>query len=140
MELLDIATQILLSDSSNTCVVYNLETNKVYHDRGIVPLLKVVDEYSNVKAVVADLIIGKAAALLCVKAGITAVYGKVMSKDAITIFKTYNIEYCYETLTDKIINRQGNDICPMEKTVLNINDYDEAYLAIKNKVLQLGRE
>lgn len=86
----------------------------------------------------ADKIVGKAQAMLAVKAGIVEVYAKIMSKAGEEILKKYNIPYSYDTLVDEIINRKGDDICPMEKTVKDINDLDEAYKALKEKVLALG--
>ena len=86
----------------------------------------------------ADKIVGKAQAMLACKAGIVEVYAKIMSKAGEEILKKNNIPYSYDTLVDEIINRKGDDICPMEKTVKDINDLDEAYKALKEKVLALG--
>ncbi len=37
------------------------------------------------------------------------------------ICKKYNIKIVYDILTDKIINRKGDDICPMEKLVADVD-------------------
>ena len=42
------------------------------------------------------------------------------------------------SLADYIINRKGDDMCPMEKTVVNINDLNEAYEALNNKLKSMG--
>ena len=39
----------------------------------------------------------------------------------------------YNVLTDKIINRAKTGICPMEATVLNIEDFEKGYLALREK-------
>ena len=57
-----------------------------------------------------------------------------MSKAGEKILKENNIEYEYGQLVENIINRSGDDICPMEKTVKDIDDYNEAYIALKNKI------
>lgn len=49
----------------------------------------------------------------------------------------HNILYSYGTLTEKIINRSGTDICPMEKTVANINDIEIGYIKLKEKLTEL---
>lgn len=75
---------------------------------------------------------GKAAALLFVRAGITAVYAKVLSKSAQTILSNRNIYFEYDVLTDKILNRANTGICPMEKAVADTNDADEGFRRICN--------
>ncbi len=106
--------------------------------KGITPMVEFIDSGINLKGYsVADLIVGKAVAMLYVKAGIVAVYAKTISKPAIQVLKNNHISFYYDILTDKIINRKGNDLCPMEKEVLDINNVDTAYSLIKNKLKQL---
>ena len=85
----------------------------------------------------ADLIVGKAAAMLFVKAGIVSVFGKVMSEAALHYLEQHGIPAEYDTLTEKIINRRGTDICPMEKTVAAIDDAEQGYAALKQKIKEL---
>lgn len=106
--------------------------------KGITPMVEFIDSGINLKGYsVADLIVGKAVAMLYVKAGIVAVYAKTISKPAIQILKNNNISFCYDIFTDKIINRKGNDLCPMEKVVLDIDNVDIAYHLIKSKLNEL---
>lgn len=44
---------------------------------------------------------------------------EVLSMGGKEIFEKFGVRFEFETLTEKIINRSGTDICPMEKTVLN---------------------
>ena len=60
----------------------------------------------------ADMIVGKAAAMLFVKAGICAVHGKVMSEAASEYLEAHHIPHSYDKLTEQIINRTGDNICP----------------------------
>ena len=106
---------------------------------GVKPLIGFLNDGVNLNGYsLADKIVGKAQAMLSVKAGIVEVYAKVMSKAGAKILDKYNISYSYETIVDEIINRKGDDICPMEKTVKDIDDLDEAYKALKEKVLTLS--
>ena len=105
-------------------------------DSGIKPIITKLNEdlwYFKGEEV-ADKIIGKAAAMLFVLSGVKKVNAVVMSKGGQAILEKYHIEYSYQTLCDSIINRKGDDICPMEKTVKDIDDLNEAYLALKEKV------
>lgn len=106
--------------------------------KGITPMVEFIDSGINLKGYsVADLIVGKAVAMLYVKAEIVAVYAKTISKPAIQVLKNNHISFYYDILTDKIINRKCNDLCPMEKVVLDIDNVDTAYHLIKNKLKQL---
>lgn len=96
--------------------------------RGISPMMSFIAEGRELTGFsAADQIVGKAAAMLFVKAGIVSVYGKTMSESGKAYLEANNIPCSYDILTDRIINRQGTDICPMEKAVADINDANEGY-------------
>ena len=106
--------------------------------RGVLPLVGFISagvDLSGFSA--ADKVVGKAAAMLFIKAGVTSVYAKTLSQSAEAVFKRYGVKYSYNELTDKIINRDGTDICPMEKAVADIGDPNAAYIAIVNKLNSL---
>lgn len=114
-----------------SCVIIN--KNEFYQSakKGISPLLTELEKNPAifVGAFAADKIIGKAAAMLLAKGGVSAVYGMVMSKTAQEIFKKQNIYFEFEEETDFIKNRTGDGMCPMEKSVseLSSDSLDEAY-------------
>lgn len=87
---------------------------------------------------VADLVVGKAAAMLFIKSGIKEVFAKTLSESGKKILENNGIYYEYETLTEKIINRAGTDVCPMEKAVKGTDDIEKAYLILKNKITLNG--
>ncbi len=78
---------------------------------------------------VADKIVGKAAAMLFVLLGIKAVHAKTLSLGGKEILQRYSIDFTYDELTDIIINRTGDGMCPMENAV---NDCTEPCQALKN--------
>ena len=88
---------------------------------------------------VADKIVGKAAAMLFVKAGIKEVYAEILSVSGKKFLEEHSINVGYKTLAEKIINRTGDDICPMEKTVADIIDPEEGYEAIRNKLKEMRK-
>lgn len=110
--------------------------NCVFSDkRGISPMMGFIKDGINLSDYsVADVVVGKAVAMLFVKSGIKSVYAKTLSLSGKKVLELYNITYEYETLAEKIINRQGDDICPMEKAVANTDDIEEAYTILKNKL------
>lgn len=88
---------------------------------------------------VADIVVGKAAALLFVKCGIKNVFAKTLSENGKKILERYGIDFEYETLAEKIINRSGTDICPMEKAVANTDDPEEAYAQIAQALKKISQ-
>lgn len=107
--------------------------------RGIAPMMNFISDGVDLTGYsVADIVVGKAAAFLFVKCGIREVFAKTLSKHGKRILELYGIAYEYEVLTEKIINRTGTDICPMEKTVIDIDDPEEAYAALKDKLRQIA--
>ena len=86
---------------------------------------------------VADVVVGKAAAMLFVKCGIRSVFAKTLSKAGKKFLEEHGVPCQYEVLVEKIINRAGTDICPMEKTVLDAEDVQEGYELLKRKLESL---
>ena len=103
--------------------------------KGISPMMNFIAEGKDLNGFsAADLIVGKAAAMLFVKTGIVCVHGKVMSEAAKTYLEAHKIPCSFDVLTEKIINRQGTGICPMEAAVETINDAESGYEALKQKL------
>ena len=106
--------------------------------RGIAPMMDFIESGVDLSGYcVADIVVGKAAALLFVKRGINKVFAKTLSQKAKSILETYGVYYEYETLTENIINRAGTDICPMEKAVANTDDPEEAYAILKKEIIRM---
>ena len=106
--------------------------------RGIAPMMDFIADGVDLSGYsVADLVVGKAAALLFVKCGIKRVFAKTLSESAKRVLELYGVDYEYETLAEKIINRDGTDICPMEKAVSGTDDAEEAYSILQNKLKNL---
>ena len=108
--------------------------------RGIAPMMGFIERGLNLSGYsVADAVVGKAVALLFVKCGIKSVFAKTISEYALAVLEQYGVEYEYQTLTPKIINRDGTDICPMEKSVINTDDPEEAYSILKQKLASMKK-
>lgn len=106
--------------------------------RGVAPMIDFIDAQTDLTGYcAADTIVGKAVASMFVKAGVAAVYGQVMSKSALLYLQTHGIYAEYATLVDVIINRQGTGQCPMEEAVKSVDDPDDCFLAIKEKLAAL---
>ena len=138
MKDVDVAKNLLVDDK--TCVLVLNDKIIERKERGIMPIMALLQENFDLQGYsVADRIVGKAAAYLFVYAGIKEVYSEVISESGIEVLEKYHIPYSYGTKTDVIINRKGDDICPMEKTVKDIDEPSKAYEALKEKVAALKR-
>ena len=109
------------------------------YDNGINPVISKLNEDINYfkGLTVADKIVGKASAMLLCLSGVKEVYATVLSIAGKDIFEKYGIAYHYDNLVDYIINRKGDDMCPMEKTVKDIDDLMQAYAALNDKLSKL---
>lgn len=135
MKDLDLAKKNL---DDHTLALCKGENVIVSDKRGVAPMIDFIDAQTHLTGYcAADTIVGKAVASMFVKAGIAAVYGQVMSKSAHLYLQTHGIYAEYATLVDVIINRQGTGQCPMEEAVKSVDDPDDCFLAIKEKIAAL---
>ena len=135
---LEKAIKILEEEKDLTLVLVLNEDIYKSSEKGIKSLLKLLNSgknYLNYSA--ADKIVGKAAAMLYKLLNINDIYGEVMSIRAINFLEQNNINFKYKIKTNEIINRKGTGICPMEQTVLNIEDPTEAKKLLENKLKEL---
>ena len=62
-----------------------------------------------------------------------------MSISGKAYLEAHDIPCTCDVLTEKIIDRKGTDICPMEKTVADIDDTEEGHKALKAGLEELRR-
>lgn len=88
---------------------------------------------------IADKVIGKAALMLAAYLGAKAIYTPLASQYAVDAGQVLTLDLMADTIVPYIINRQGDGMCPMEETVLNILDPKEAYIALTQKLIKLNQ-
>ena len=131
----------MFAQNQFTCILSNGDTTYTSTLTGISPMVEFLSQGIHLEGYfAADKIVGKAAALLFALAGVHGIYAPVMSKDAVDIFSRFSIQYEYDELTNMIINRAGDGPCPMEQTVAQIEDPNEAFEAIKQTLKRLRSE
>ena len=135
---LEKAINILENEDVSFVVIKN---NEIIKDKaiGIKPIFQRIKMDKNffINTLIADKIIGKAAALLLVSSGIREVYGQIMSKSAIEVLKNYNIYYRYGEKVDFIHNRNNTGLCPMEETVRYIESPSEVFIPLEKTINKL---
>ena len=128
-----------LEQENYTCVLTDGERFFTSRERGVKPIVQFIASKSLPKGLfAADKVVGKATAYLYIILEIKSLYAKVISKPALKALGENGIEVKYESLVDNIINRKGDGICPFEMAVLKINDANEAYTAILDKMIELN--
>lgn len=133
-------TELLERDA--TFVLVNGDLILDSQKRGVAPILDILSGDASIylkHAVIADKVIGRAAALLLVLGGVDALDTHLISDHAIDIFEKYDIPYTYDKNVPYIVNREGTDMCPMEKAVLGIDDPAAAKEAILSRIAELRR-
>lgn len=127
--------KVLFQSGKYTCVLCKDDIVYTSTRSGISPMVEFITAGINLKGFsAADKIVGKAAAMLFVLAGVKEVYACVMSEQAVKVFLQYGVKYYCDTLTEAIINRTGTGICPMEQEVKDIENLSDAFDAIKQKL------
>lgn len=123
-----------LVDGGHTCVAQSETELRTDDRRGILPLMQWLSGGEFLRgAVVADKVIGKAAAFLLVLGGVREVFAGVISVPAAEVLENAGISYTFEKKVQNIENRRHDGICPMESAVLKTEDPQEAFLILEKK-------
>jgi hypothetical protein len=106
--------------------------------RGVAPPLELLAAQTDLTGgVIADKVVGKAAAFLFLLLGPEAVYAAAISVPAEKVLQSVGIRVEYDQKVDHIINREGTGPCPLEHAVLGIEDPYEALDIIRRTLTDL---
>lgn len=116
--------------------------NKIFYcsnEIGVKPILSKLNENIDFykDADIEDTVVGKAAACLYVLAKIKYVYAHTLSETAKIYLENNNVSFKYDELVKEIRNRTNTDICPLEKSVIHIDDPVAAKIALENTIKEL---
>ena len=132
----------ILLKENHTIVIYKSDASVVVSDdRGVAPLMKLLKENKEQlrDSMIADKVIGKAAALLMVYAGVKEVFTPTISVPAVEVFEKHNVKITYDKVVERIINRTGDGLCPMESLCLNVENPEEAFDVIRHRDAETPR-
>ncbi len=131
----------LLKQGNYTCVLLRGTTVHTSRERGVRPLLTLLDSGEDMSHFcAADKVVGKAAAMLYVLLGIDELWAGVISAAALPVLTAHGISIQYDHLTECIRNRTGTGFCPMEQAVRDIGTPEEGLAAIRNKLDTLTQQ
>jgi len=109
---------------------------------GISGFLQAIEKLDKnlVAASAADKIVGVAAAMLCVYAGVASVFALTISEEGIRVLEDNNIACLFEKKVWNILNRNKTDVCPFEKLAMDSGNSQEAYVKLKSLASQMMRK
>ena len=109
------------------------------HGRGVRPLLQLLENAPETLhgAVLADKIIGKAAAMIAVLGGVAAIHTLTASESALNFLQGAGIPAAARQTVPYIINRTGDGMCPLEQTVREVDDPAAALPLLKATIAKL---
>lgn len=120
---------ILLEKNASLVVCYkNGEIKEYYQDRiKDIKAILIQDENLLKDAIIADKVIGKAAASILAVAGVKEIYADVISKFAIPVLEENSIKYEYNKKVEYIKNKDNTGMCPMENKYKDQTDISVIY-------------
>lgn len=131
----------LLHRDGYTCVLCDRDRVLTSREHGLTPLIRLLDTNESLQDMAAaDHLIGRAAALLLLAAGVKAVYGEVMSEDAHRLLSDAGLCVKYGTLVPEILNRAGTAPCPMEQAAEAVTDPAEALPVLRKAMQELQKQ
>ena len=139
---LELAKSKLMKEGLSLVIVKNgkiiFETNK----QGISGFLQAIEKQDKnlVAASAADKIVGVAAAMLCVYAGLSSMFALTISAAGIKVLEDNNIGCVFERKVSNILNRSKTDVCPFEKLAMSSGSSDEAYIKLKSLAGQMMKK
>lgn len=118
-----------LHQGGHSCVISNNGETRTFHQRGVTDLWTLCqgnEDFLN-GALIADKVVGKGAAALMICGGIKEVYADVISTPALTLLRAHGIRVTFLAETDRIINRRGDGLCPVETRCLQLQSVEQMH-------------
>ena len=124
----------MLNKQGLSLLVYNNEKLTTHDNRGIQDLLELVaSQPERLKgAIVADKIIGKAAASLMTSCGVVEVHTNVICTPAREMFERAGIKIFAGKEVPLILNREKSGMCPMDTRLEGIDGVEECVEILQN--------
>lgn len=127
-----------LHQGAYSCVIRQGDVIRTFRQRGVADLWQLCqsDEHFLQGALIADKVIGKGAAALMIHGGVNQVYADVISQPALALLQTHGIDTSYTQLTDRILNRRADGLCPVETLCVDLESIADMLTAINNFITQ----
>ena len=129
----------ILIEGGYTCVICNDDHVMTFTERGVKPLLSLLDTKESFKGYsAADKFVGKASAMIYTLLDVDEVYAPVMTTGAIDVLSKSGIKVYHDEEVEIIITRQGTGMCPMEDAVRHSSTAIDAVERIRIRLSELS--
>lgn len=130
----------MLHQGGYSCVIRKGDVTRTFHQRGVADLWQLCQggEHFLHGALIADKVVGKGAAALMIYGGVSEVYADVISCPALELLKAHGIDTDYGQTTDRILNRRGDGLCPVETLCVNLDSIDDMINEINHFINKLA--
>lgn len=137
---LDTARTMIETEQASCAVIRDGEIIHSADGRGIAPLLNLLDNSPEKLSgsLVVDRIIGRAAAMVLTCGRARAVYALTISRAGLEYLESHGIGVAFDRRIDLISNRTGDGVCPLEHSVLDINDPQKGIAKLRDTIKQLA--
>ncbi len=127
----------MIRENKAECVL--VKDGRIYaqgRGHGVSPLMELYETRRGDMAggIIVDKVIGRAAASIAICGKVKHVHGEVMSEDAVAFLKKNGITESHTLLVPRILNRKHDGLCPLEQSVLGIDDPAAALASLKKKI------
>ena len=103
-------------------------------ENGLKPLIEVYRSFEDLSGcTVVDKLVGRAAAFFFVELKPSFIHALVISEGAIDLLKKHSIPFSYEKKVPFVLSKDGKNVCPFEKMLMDVNDSKEAIERILSK-------
>jgi hypothetical protein len=138
MKDLDLAHSLLEEEKWNLVIVKEGEVLFSSRERGVAPFFHAVQSMGEGlhNAALADRIVGSAVAMLCLHAGIIAVYAVIASQRALDILEEQGVSITSENVVPYISNYDRTDLCAFEKLAANCQSPAQLLAALQSLLLR----
>ena len=124
-----------LSHGDYTIVVGNPSSGRVFtsRERGVKALVNLIDTDSALLrgASIADKVVGRAAAALMIRSGVSRVHSRVITSAAVAMLLAAGITVDFDTEVDMIANRTRTGRCPLDTLCAPLSHPAEMEAAIR---------
>lgn len=136
---LEIAKNRLQNSDLTLVIVKNEELLFETKKRGIRGFLEAIEKIGSSidGSSIADKVVGKAIALLCVYSKVASVFAKVISIEAKKLLEKHKTKLKWSVIVKEILNNKRNETCPFEMRAKNMIDPEKFYFELKNLIKML---
>lgn len=131
----------ILRTENASLVVSNGGETRCFFKKGVRDLEDILDHEPSFLsgAMVADKVVGKASAGMLAFGGVKEVYAQTLSTLAVPVLEKAGIEYSFGTMVDHIIIPEGDDRCPLEAIVADVDSPSEILARLRAHFEEMKR-